>query len=86
MFAGLGGFHAALAKLGHQCVMASEIDPDLQNFYELNHGLRPQGDVRLIAVEDYPRPRHSMRRLSVSAILKGWFATGDGLHQMGRSH
>ena len=54
LFAGLGGFHAALASLGHDCVMASEIDPELQNFYELNHGLRPKGDVRLIAVEEIP--------------------------------
>jgi DNA (cytosine-5)-methyltransferase 1 len=54
LFAGLGGFHAALAGLGHRCVMASEIDPDLQRFYELNHGIRPKGDVRLIAVEEIP--------------------------------
>jgi DNA (cytosine-5)-methyltransferase 1 len=54
LFAGLGGFHAALASLGHNCVMASEIDPELQSFYELNHGLRPKGDVRLIAIEEIP--------------------------------
>ena len=54
LFAGLGGFHAALTRLGHRCVMASEIDPDLQGFYELNHGLRPRGDIRHIAVEDIP--------------------------------
>lgn len=54
LFAGLGGFHAALAGLGHRCVMASEIDSELQNFYERNHGLRPKGDVRLIPVGDIP--------------------------------
>ena len=54
LFAGLGGFHAALSKLGHRCVMASEIDPDLQILYELNHGIRPRGDVRLLSVEDIP--------------------------------
>jgi len=54
LFAGLGGFHAALSKLGHRCVMASEIDPDLQRFYELNHGLRPLGDIRGIQVDEMP--------------------------------
>ena len=26
LFAGLGGFHLALSKLGHECVFASEIE------------------------------------------------------------
>ncbi len=34
--------------------MASEIDPELQDLYERNHGLRPKGDVRLIAIEEVP--------------------------------
>lgn len=54
LFAGLGGFHAALAGLGHRCVMASEVDPELQGLYELNHGLRPKGDIREIAIGDVP--------------------------------
>jgi DNA (cytosine-5)-methyltransferase 1 len=54
LFAGLGGFHAALTDLGHRCVMASEIDPDLQNIYEVNHGIRPKGDVRSISVDEIP--------------------------------
>lgn len=54
LFAGLGGFHAALRSLGHRCVMASEVDPSLQDLYERNHGIRPKGDIRLIAVEEVP--------------------------------
>lgn len=54
LFAGLGGFHAALAGLGHQCVMASEIDLDLQKLYELNHGILPKGDIREIPIEEIP--------------------------------
>lgn len=46
LFAGLGGFHQALASLGHECVFASEIDPELAHLYELNFGVRPYGDIR----------------------------------------
>ena len=46
LFAGLGGFHQALSRLGHVCVFASEIDPELADLYELNFGLRPAGDIR----------------------------------------
>jgi DNA (cytosine-5)-methyltransferase 1 len=34
LFAGIGGFHLALKKLGHQCVFACEIDKTLAKLYE----------------------------------------------------
>ena len=37
LYAGLGGFHYALEELGHQCVMASEIQKDLKDLYQKNH-------------------------------------------------
>ena len=46
LFAGLGGFHQGLARLGHKCVFASEIDPELADLYERNFGFRPGGDIR----------------------------------------
>lgn len=45
LFAGLGGFHVALTKLGGRAVYAAEWVPQLQDLYELNFGLRPIGDV-----------------------------------------
>lgn len=36
LFAGLGGFHLALRKLGHECVFASEIDTELRDLYVQN--------------------------------------------------
>jgi DNA (cytosine-5)-methyltransferase 1 len=51
LFCGLGGFHQALQSLGHRCVFASEIDPEL---YHKNFGLRPHGDIRTIEPEDIP--------------------------------
>ncbi len=46
LFAGLGGFHQALHRLGHQCVFASELDPNLADLYERNFGVKPHGDIR----------------------------------------
>lgn len=36
LFGGLGGFYLALKGLGHECVFASDIDPELQKLYALN--------------------------------------------------
>ncbi len=46
LFAGLGGFHQALGRLGHTCVFASELDPGLADLYEKNFNIRPHGDIR----------------------------------------
>ncbi|MDV3253553.1 DNA (cytosine-5-)-methyltransferase [Devosia sp. BK] len=46
LFAGLGGFHQALERLGHECVFASELNGDLADLYERNFGIRPHGDIR----------------------------------------
>jgi DNA (cytosine-5)-methyltransferase 1 len=36
LFAGLGGFHKALQRLGHECVFVSEIDDELRTLYGHN--------------------------------------------------
>ena len=54
LFAGLGGFHQALASLGHQCVFACEIDLELAELYEKNFGMRPHGDIRTVRPQDVP--------------------------------
>lgn len=55
LFAGLGGFHQALSKLGHTCVFASEIDPILINLYEKNFGIKPEGDIRKVPINNIPQ-------------------------------
>ncbi len=45
LFAGIGGFHAALSAMGGECVYAVEIDPAAAAVYERNWGLDPLGDV-----------------------------------------
>jgi len=47
LFAGLGGFHLALQKLGGKCVFASELKSDLQSLYRINYPDTPiYGDIR----------------------------------------
>lgn len=55
LFAGLGGFHLALSKLGHECVFASELRKDLQELYKINYpGTRIEGDITKISPKDIP--------------------------------
>lgn len=54
LFAGLGGFHVGLRRLGHECVFASEIDRGLQELYKKNFGLSPAGDIREVTEADIP--------------------------------
>ena len=54
LFAGLGGFHLALKQLGHRCVFASEVNPELQGIYVKNFGLVPNGDIREVPIATIP--------------------------------
>lgn len=54
LFAGLGGFHLALKRLGHQCVFASEINATLRNLYSENFGIIPEGDICNVKVRNIP--------------------------------
>jgi DNA (cytosine-5)-methyltransferase 1 len=52
LFAGIGGFHAALSAMGGECVYASEIDTAAAKIYAQNWGLTPAGDITLDANDD----------------------------------
>lgn len=54
LYAGLGGFHIALRRLGHECVFACEIDQEIQELYEKNFGIRPYGDIRNVNINSIP--------------------------------
>ena len=54
LFAGLGGFHMALDRLGHECVFASELDTTLADLYEKNFRLKPHGDIKKIRPSSIP--------------------------------
>jgi len=45
LFAGIGGFHAALSAMGGRCNYACEIDPEAAAIYDANWGHNPLGDI-----------------------------------------
>jgi DNA (cytosine-5)-methyltransferase 1 len=52
LFAGVGGFHAAMKAYGGECVYAVEIDPRAANVYEVNWGHPALGDITRDADDD----------------------------------
>jgi DNA (cytosine-5)-methyltransferase 1 len=54
LFAGLGGFHLALERLGGECVFAAEWKEHLRDLYESNFGLRPAGDITQVTAGAVP--------------------------------
>jgi DNA (cytosine-5)-methyltransferase 1 len=55
LFAGIGGFHQAMTKLGGRCVFASEIDSNAAEVYSMNYGMYPAGDITLVDEQDIPQ-------------------------------
>lgn len=49
LFAGIGGFHAALSAMGGRCVAAVENDRSASEVYRRNWGVDPYGDVTQVA-------------------------------------
>jgi DNA (cytosine-5)-methyltransferase 1 len=61
LFAGIGGFHAALGAMGGNCVYASEWDKDSARIYERNWNLKPDGDITLAANDEVMNvPEHDV--------------------------
>ena len=53
LFCGIGGFHQVLAnELGHECVLACDIDKSCREVYKSNYGLEPVPDVKKIKEQE----------------------------------
>lgn len=61
LFAGIGGFHAALSSLGGECVYVSEIDKAAAKIYQKNWQMKVDGDITLVANDDGVKiPQHDV--------------------------
>jgi DNA (cytosine-5)-methyltransferase 1 len=61
LFAGIGGFHAALEGMGGKCVAAVEIDPAAAKIYELNWGIKALGDITELSNDEHVLiPKHDV--------------------------
>lgn len=66
LFAGIGGFHAALSEFEAECVFASEIDKQARKIYELNWSAALRypvfGDIKSLPSDDIKKsiPEHEI--------------------------
>ena len=54
LFCGIGGFHQANKRINGKCVFACDIDKNCRDIYETNYGLKPEGDITKINIENIP--------------------------------
>jgi DNA (cytosine-5)-methyltransferase 1 len=60
LFAGIGGFHAALSGMGGKCVYAVENDKNAAEIYQKNWGISSFGDITQDANEKVKVPPHDV--------------------------
>jgi DNA (cytosine-5)-methyltransferase 1 len=60
LFAGVGGFHAALGSLGGECAFASEIDAEAVAVYERNWRTPVAGDIIPLTEDQMAVPKHDV--------------------------
>jgi DNA (cytosine-5)-methyltransferase 1 len=60
LFAGIGGFHAALSGMGGKCVYAVENDKNAAEIYQKNWGVSAFGDITQDANEKVKVPPHDV--------------------------
>lgn len=54
LFSGIGGFHQVLRELGHECVLACDIDKHCRKIYLENYGIEPHPDVKSLDETNLP--------------------------------
>ena len=56
LFSGIGSFHFAIKKIykNSQCVLASDIDPNCNETYFKNYGIRPKNNILDLSLKQIP--------------------------------
>ena len=54
LFAGIGGFHQAMKRMGGECVFAAEINPETAATYKNNYNLDALHDITTLNPDDIP--------------------------------
>jgi DNA (cytosine-5)-methyltransferase 1 len=54
LFSGMGSFHYALKRFGGECVLAIDSNKDCNNIYYKNFGVKSEGDILNLSVNDVP--------------------------------
>jgi len=54
LFCGIGGFHAAAARLSWKAILACDINEAARKAYFANYGLQPVGDIRALDAREIP--------------------------------
>lgn len=75
LFAGVGGFHLALASQGGHCVFASEMERSARLTYAMNFGLIPFGDIRTITrnPDGTPNLKNIKRQIPTADVIAAGF-------------
>lgn len=55
LFCGLGAFHHVLKHYNAECVFACDIDDKVREIYERNYGIKPEGDINLVDINNIPQ-------------------------------
>lgn len=55
LFCGLGAFHHVLRQYNAECVFACDIDDKVREIYERNYGIKPEGDINCVDIDNIPQ-------------------------------
>lgn len=76
LFAGIGGFHQAMERLGGECVFASEIDLHCIETYKKNYHINANYDMRKVVAEEIPAHDVLCAGFPCQAFSKAGFQKG----------